>query len=384
MALRGRNNAPHPSSERPTTPREVNNLLHTLRGEQFRHTQNVRRGRNPTSAIRASLSLRAPTGPSLPYAEIYGSSSPPAPPRAPERVTSGTDAKPAAGPVPRSWAVPAPKDEGPAVDSAAWRAQALALIFKFAAEPSSGAHHADATDGRLPPLTQICLRVLLHHYGAQPDTMRTLAAHMAPHICRQLLRLTAVHAPLPDASLYALLGPAGHVDGEAIVVGPHATPRTGLFRAGHGKPDPDEHEHEHEQQDSGMPTSEPAREWDAPADADDWAPQAISTLALLCTPLSVRALLALPPSLTALALVRLPTPVPVHRLQEKCPLLEVLDLSFNEWLRTPMWGEERALQRVAWRSWGSLRVLGVRGCGLEREVLREVNEGRWVDVEIVV
>jgi hypothetical protein len=95
-------------------------------------------------------------------------------------------------------------------------------------------------------------------------------------------------------------------------------------------------------------------------------------------------LLALPPSLTRLALIRLSAPIPVHRLPDKCPLLDFLDISYNPWLAEPAWGRERALERVAWGRWAYLKVLGCRDCGITLEELRRVNEGRWEDVRIVI
>jgi len=44
---------------------------------------------------------------------------------------------------------------------------------------------------------------------------------------------------------------------------------------------------------------------------------------------------------------------------------------------------ERVLERVEWRRWTRLRVLGLRGCGAGAEVARRVNAGRWTDVEVV-
>ncbi|KAH9180648.1 hypothetical protein EDB89DRAFT_1900477 [Lactarius sanguifluus] len=86
---------------------------------------------------------------------------------------------------------------------------------------------------------------------------------------------------------------------------------------------------------------------------------------------------------TRLALVNLSAPVPLHRLPDKCPLLEVLDISYNDWLGEPAWGGERALEKVAWQRWAYLKILGCRECGIALEELRRVNEGRWDDVTIV-
>jgi hypothetical protein len=78
-----------------------------------------------------------------------------------------------------------------------------------------------------------------------------------------------------------------------------------------------------------------------------------------------------------------PFSLPLHRLPSICPLIEVLDLSYNKWLRPGM----KEFERVAWARWSKLRVLGLRGCEfreLDLETLARVNEGRWNDVEIVL
>lgn len=327
----------------------VDKLVFSIRGEHFRHTQNVRRSRPP-----ATYSVNPLAGPSLPYSQIYGSDPSPLP-KTDERAVSNTGLT--AGPVPRSWVVSTERAE-PAYDSVEWRAAALSLIFG-----QDSAHEPTP----LPTLTELCLRVLLDYQDAE-DFVPTLAAHLPPHLRRQLLRLSAVYCPLPDASVYGLFEPDGHVDGEAVIIGPHASLQGDFFQA----------------QESSQ-HSDRAPQWDDDDGGEGWtAPQPIHSLILLSTPLSVRTLLTFPSSLTHLALIHLPSAIPVYRLPDKCPLLEVLDLSFNDWLKTPSWGEERAMQRVAWRRWTHLRILGCRGCGLDNEVLKDVNMNPWIDVQIIL
>ena len=119
----------------------------------------------------------------------------------------------------------------------------------------------------------------------------------------------------------------------------------------------------------------------------DWQEQEeqepLTTVAIVSATLSIPVLLALPSSLTRLALIHLSAPISVHRLPDKCPLLNLLDISYNPWLAEPSWGGERALERVAWGRWAYLKVLGCRECGVTSEELRKVNEGRWEDVTIV-
>jgi hypothetical protein len=160
-------------------------------------------------------------------------------------------------------------------------------------------------------------------------------------------------------------------------------------------------QHQHQHQHRHEPASEePWRCDDAEADhhsgstvtdvGSDWQEQeleqeqqALTAVAIVSTTLSIPVLLALPSSLTRLALVHLSAPIPIHRLPDKCPLLELLDISYNPWLAEPAWGGERALERVEWGRWAYLKVLGCRDCGVTLEELTKVNEGRWEDVRIV-
>ncbi|KAI0302136.1 hypothetical protein BC826DRAFT_987417 [Russula brevipes] len=362
-----------PSSSK--SSKDVNNLLHTLRGEHFRHTLNTQR---TTGLGAAPRSTPQSVGPSLPYAEIYGLQPHRSSSRALDVDVKVTSRTTAAGPIPRSWAAaattPATVSEGPV-----WRTTALSLFFtqsddgsnddsaSAAGSPPSGRHRATGMLGPRPTLAECCLRVLLEYCGTEADVLGELAPHLAPHHRKLAVRMCAVHSPLSDAALRALLdgGEGGnHVDGELIVdeaeEGGSGAETLGLWddaEAGESGWQGEEEEEEEE--------------------------QSLTAVAIVSTTLSVPALLALPPSLTRLALVHLSAPIPVHRLPDKCPLLEFLDISYNPWLAEPAWGGERALERVAWGRWAYLKVLGCRGCGVTSEELEKVNEGRWEDVTIV-
>ena len=124
-------------------------------------------------------------------------------------------------------------------------------------------------------------------------------------------------------------------------------------------------------------------DWDAPTDT----PLSLTTLGLLSSPFPSSLLFSLPPTLTHLALLALPQHAPIHRLPQICPLLEVLDLSFNKWLSgKDEYGagpSDGTLSRVEWRRWGHLRVLGLRECGVKSDIVKRVNASRWTDVEII-
>ena len=109
----------------------------------------------------------------------------------------------------------------------------------------------------------------------------------------------------------------------------------------------------------------------------------MQTLIILSTAVPVNMLLAFPPTLTHLALLALPTSTHIFRLPRICPLIEVLDISYNKWLTQPHAGNESVLQRIEWDRWSRLRVVGLKGTGVGEEIMPHINKGRWVDVDIV-
>ena len=324
-------------------------------GEHFRRTLNTQR----TSGLGATaLPTPQPVGRSLPYAEIYGLQH--------QRLSSralGVDVKTtiAAGPISESA-------EGPA-----WRATALSLFFAqsdsdydLASTTAESARSRPRPHPACPSLVECCLRVLLEHFGSDVATLEQLASYLAPHHRKEAMRMCAVRSPLSGARLRALLGGEGrnHVEGELVVVQP-ALPLRQMFR----------------QHESGSGTGS---DWQEQEQEQEQEQQPHTAVAIVSTLLLIPVLLALPSSLTRLALVRLSAPIPVHRLPDRCPLLDFLDLSYNPWLAEPAWGRERALERVAWGRWVYLKVLGCRDCGITLEELGRVNEGRWEDVRIVI
>ncbi|KAH9966761.1 hypothetical protein BC827DRAFT_1264685 [Russula dissimulans] len=435
--------------------KDVNNRLHTLRGEHFRRTLNAqrtpRRGLGP-----AGFSIPRAVGPSLPYAEIYGSK-----PHRSSSLALGVDVKvthtTAAGPVPRSWAVAAAAAAAPVKvsESPAWRRTALSLFFAQSHDdgpapapnveiPESALATATTTTtgggggrgrgrGRpclVPSLAEYCLRVLLEHCGhglghstdADADVdvdeveVEVLARYLAPHHRKLAVRLCAVQSPLSGAALRAMIGGGHgrdhHLEGELVLVEPpsslsssrmelffrsasarHTRAEQSLKHDRHGRQwddnDNDDADAEAEASDSGwmmeaggVQRGEDLEEEEEEEEEED-EQQPLTAVAIVSATLSISALLALPPSLTRLALVHLSAPIPVHRLPDKCPLLDFLDVSYNPWLAEPAWGEERALERVVWGKWAYLKVLGCRDCGITSEELRRVNKGRWEDVMII-
>jgi hypothetical protein len=187
--------------------------------------------------------------------------------------------------------------------------------------------------------------------------------------------------------LYALCGPEGHADGELIVVGPQATLRADHFRkiAPHyihgGDQGPDGANLELAPESVETDAEE---DWDS-LDDERSSPNPMRTFILFSCYISTPTLFTLPPTLTNLALVNLPSSVPLHRLPGICPLLTVLDLSYNNWLVSigTLGKRSNPLERVGWNKWNRLRVLALRGCHISVAISENINRGRWTDIEII-
>jgi len=183
-----------------------------------------------------------------------------------------------------------------------------------------------------------------------------------------------------------------------IVVGPDAVLKDDHFIRSHNRSHPED------ALDADASTQEGDWDWDT-EDVDTNVP--LTTLILLNTSLSSSTLFSLPPTLTHIAFINLSTPVPLHRLPNVCPLLVMLDLSYNPWLGanfnggdegqglSGLFGEPQQprnpsvkaivdLGRVYWHRWNHLKVLGFRGNYVPDGFMNRVNEGRWDDVEVVL
>ncbi|RPD66141.1 hypothetical protein L226DRAFT_609039 [Lentinus tigrinus ALCF2SS1-7] len=410
--------------------REVNNLLHTLRGEQFRHSQNLLRSKAHLAAVAA----RSYNDPSLPFSDIYkyaqtraeerlreqNATPPPLPVIQDGQLQHGYPRGPVPGPpVPKSWSGLFKQDHARARNTTAFRHDALSLIlshmpWSFGSSdvpllltqeelqsPAAvyGRMH-DTAGSRVPPLAQICLDVLLAQFPDAVEFRDELLEILPPHFYRDVLRYTAVHDPLPSTKLYALCEPDGHVDGELIVVGPQATlQRDTLVSAsptvaarqygdsGDARSD-DRGEGSSTSRETDVPT-ELEDSWEAELSSSQDLPPPMHTLIVLNTSVSISTLFAFPLTLTRLALLAIPVPTPVHRLPRICPLLEVLDLSYNAWLNDPPEGKgtvmaESTLERIEWEKWARLRVLGLRQCNVPENIATRVNRGRLLDVVHIV
>ncbi|KAK2466702.1 hypothetical protein APHAL10511_000960 [Amanita phalloides] len=363
-----------PSSSK--SPQQVNDLLHALRGEQFRRSQNAKGSKSHLNLA----SLLVPSGnrglSSLPKGlssvdhdidptEAFASLR-----LGPSRRPRPSGAEQCAGPVaPKSWTRTPDYD---ARSTPGWRAEALSLIFSHDLNTSltrKQAHDdrddrgARANNPTLPSLTLLCLRCLLSQTSSS-EFVQYAVPYLPPHLRRLLVRDTIIRSPLPDSSLFALCGPEGHVAGELVVVGPAASLPEGYFQR---------NAYNEDENDLGR--------------LDDWdtndTPEFLHTLVLVSTPLTPSTLLHLPPTITNLVLIHLPTSIQLYRLPTLCPLLEILDLSYNVWLAQNAQDATKLLDSVDWGRWAHLRILGLRGCYIPENMIVKLNKGRWDDVQVV-
>ncbi|KAH9935025.1 uncharacterized protein B0H18DRAFT_496170 [Fomitopsis serialis] len=379
---------PSRAATRDSDSRHVNNLLHTLRRALSPRAKFAAR------ETRASLLHSSYNNPTLPFDQIYAARAvQPEPPatRSSPPVRLGPEgvleyAYPRGrvpGPrPPPSWSglfdadVKGNDGDPQGDEECAWRSNALSLIYSHLPPSTS----SDAVS--VPRLTLLCLQYLVALYPGQ-DASEAFAEDVVPylpvHLRRHLIRWAAIHDPLPTTQLFALADSGRHVDGELIVVGPRASLPRDVFKA---KRPTSQHAPIVEVPIAREDATDALESWDSPS-FDERTPQPMQNLILVSIALPVNTLLTFPPTLTRLALLALPAPAPIHRLPRICPLIEVLDLSFNNWLAQPHAGSKSVLERVEWDRWSHLKVLGLKETGVGEEIVRRVNKGRWVDVDIV-
>ncbi|KAH7929698.1 hypothetical protein BV22DRAFT_1002214 [Leucogyrophana mollusca] len=356
------------------SPRQVNNILRTMRGEQFRHSRNVQR-----MPANVPLSFHTHNRPTLPVNLIH-------PPQGSEENTRrqipSARGMWLAGPnPPRSWSssllTKAARVAPDNLDTPQWREEALSVVLS--PEFSSPSSTAPAALYGTPPLTLLCLRVLLAAYRGPEFT--EVAPYIPPHLRRDLLRDSAICSPLSQTEIHALCYD-GHVDGELIVIGPHASLRVNHFQTALSR-SPDGGKVEVYPHDDSKCADEAEEEtsWDSIPSQEKQDPP-LHMLTLVSTPLAIPTFLVLPPTITQLALLNIPSPVPLHRLPTICPLLTLVDVSYNSWL-SPARSGDKILEEVGWSRLRHLKVLGLRECQVTLKVVAAVNKGRWDDVQIV-
>ncbi|KAG8217879.1 hypothetical protein J3R82DRAFT_6045 [Butyriboletus roseoflavus] len=353
--------------------RRVNNILQNLRGEHFRHARNVQGKPVPSG----SLSSHAHNQPTLPVNLIYPS---PAPATSPSWVPGPSP--------PRSWRSPAmstplPTNIDVVTDTTAWRERALSLLFSTDVSASHSSESARScpiypNPSPIPQLTLLCLQ-LIRAICPGAD-LAQVVPYIPLHLRRALVRYTAIQAPLSQIELDALCKGTTHVDTELIVVGPYNTLRGSVFR----KNDPTTGVHHDDTDAVEHRDSESGGSWDAVQTRDN-EPLVLRSLAVLSSPLSAATVLAFPPTITHLVLVNIPHRIPLQRLPTICPLLVLLDLSYNPWLYSfeVVDGGRPILEEVGWAKLRRLEVIGLRACPVTQTLLLELNRGRWEDIRVI-
>lgn len=352
------------------TSHQVNNILRNLRGEHFRHSRNAQH-------IPASLPtpLHANNIPTLPISLIYPSEEGRRNVTAPSGHRSTRPVRVAGPDPPRSWTTfssPKIREADLAdINSPAWREHALDIAFSpgnaSVRSPDTGASLRSLRTGEFPTLALLSLHVIRMECSGYE--LAEIRPYIPPHLRRVLMRHSALNCPLSQIELNAICGEEGHADGELVVVGPHATLRSDHFRRIHSSREP-------------VPKECTAEEytWDSLATQGS-EPSVLFSLTLLSTPVTF-ALSNLPPTITCLALINIPNKlVSLQRLPSYCPLVSLLDLSYNSWL-FPASGE-KLLQDYPWTKLRHLKVLGLRGCRVTSTLLSQVNRGRWDDVKVI-
>jgi len=197
------------------------------------------------------------------------------------------------------------------------------------------------------------------------EFIEDVVPHLPAHLRLELIRYTAIHDPLSDDKLYALLGPECHADGELLIVGSFASLSVRQAKTIVA---------------ASSREYKPARDWDV----EDGTPHHLQSLIVMSTSLTMSTVLTLPPTITHMALINLENPISPHRLPGLCPLLIALDLSYNSWLTHMSVDTLKSIERIDWNRWTQLRILGWRNGSVPDGMLTRLNKGRWDDVEVVL
>ncbi|KAJ3989427.1 hypothetical protein F5890DRAFT_1549659 [Lentinula detonsa] len=328
----------------------VSDMLHTLRGEQFRHSQNLNRSHGSLNLLNAPESLTERFI-NLDYSSLETSTTPLVAQR--QTSTSRNLHGVSGPPPPKSWQNYSVSGDD-SRSSTTWRAEALSLIFHE--RPST----QKFTLNGISSLTQLCLARLLPEL-THPEFIEYIATCLPVHLRLELVRYAAIHHPLSKSKLRALLGLEGHANGELLLCGPSASIH-----------------HDHFLQFSTQ--AQKREQWDS---EDHSTSYPLHTLIVLSTRLSMSTVSAFPPTITHLALINLENSISLHRLPPLCPSLVVLELSYNIWLTHMSVDTLKSIDRVDWGRWTQLQILGWRECFIPDGMLTRLNEGRWDDVEVV-
>jgi len=373
-------------------PRNVNNILHSLRGEDFRRSLNTTRSFF-SSRIRASAQH---DGPSLPPLVNLSSEPELLPFLCPAPILTAHP-KPAAGPrAPPSWTAPNSELDDSTIDLAQsslpeQRLDALSFILPRLTNPPSASLLRDlqprSIRRHVPSLVHLCIEVLL---SLDADTCMSLISLLPIHLRRHIAIHCAIHEPPTRELLRLLFRSDGSVGGEVILTRDFNT--SFLEKVGIVQP-------------TSTPDTQPSApdEWDEDLSlslesSSNEHQQALHTLIIVKATFPASIICHLPPTITHLGLIGVhPTAVQIHRLHSILPLISVIDLSSNFWLCAPahvlplLDGEGpnagHVIDRIRWDRWKRLRAVGLRNCGLpasqSEAIVAEIHRGRGYGVDVV-
>jgi len=192
-----------------------------------------------------------------------------------------------------------------------------------------------------------------------------LVPYIAPDLRRDILRRAAVVNPCLSAEEILLLCSKGGTEGELVLSGSEISPsvlQTLLT--------------------DYTPSSDAGKEesWDDSEEQQEGTAD-LTRLVLFNASLPASCMTFLPPTLTHLALLHLPssislqthinstiasTSTPIWRLPPQLPLIEFFDISFNPWLLPT-----RSFDKIPWGAWRRLKFVGLRECGFDSQELRD-------------
>jgi hypothetical protein len=251
---------------------------------------------------------------------------------------------------PRSWTLASRKDRQ---GTEAWRTEALSVMLNNSPCPPAASV--------VPPLTLLCLRRMLACLSEDDDFLE-IVPYLPPHLRQALVRDAAQRKPFSIRRLAACFECHGAA-GEMVIMGPAELPDDWFSRPSNDGSEGD------------------VDEWDA----EEASTESLHTLIVVSSPLSTAIFLSLPPTITHLGLINVPTPLSLYKLPGLCPLIVVLDLSYNKWLSKDSSDmSARLLERTDWSRWRQLSVLAFRGCVLPDDLTHRINKGRWDDVRLIL
>jgi len=328
----------------PSSEKQVNSLLHLLRGEDFRRLQNQRHSRS-------HLTSRVITTPTLPRLDYYFPNDDTPPhngPRTGRRGISGP-------PPPPSWVN---QSSRPAVSNHPRQRFELLKPFLCSIQHEGTESQLDFFTPNIS-LKNICIDIIL----SDKENLADIVSYTPPNLRQAILRRAAVFCPLSAKEMCSLCigedrsGNTG-TNGEIILAGPAPDFGPDTFDALFGF--------------ANQKSSSLKSDIDWEDDLDLESPN-ITSLALISIALPIQSITVLPSTLTHLALIDiLPHPTsltvtPIWRLTKQLPLLEFIDLGNNYWLFPA-----RAFDKISWELWRRLRYVGLKNCGIaDDEKVRE-------------